>query len=93
MLAPERRFAPFMSRWVNWTGYTTFRAMNVEATTLCILLKGRFRLQFPEQEFLLSGEGDYVLWPPGVPHCWSVEFDSTVLTIRWPSKAEDSVQV
>lgn len=29
----------------------------------------------------------------GVPHCWSAEFDSTVLTIRWPSKAEDSVQV
>ena len=68
-------------------------AMNVEATTLSILIKGRFRFQFPEQEFLLSREGDYVLWSPGVPHCWSAEFDSTVLTIRWPSKAEDSVQV
>ena len=68
-------------------------SMNVEATTLSILIKGRFRLQFPDQEFLLSRESDYVLWSPGVPHCWSAEFDSTVLTIRWPSKAEDSVQV
>lgn len=68
-------------------------AMNVEATTLSILIKGRFRFQFPDQEFLLSREGDYVLWSPGLPHCWSAEFDSTVLTIRWPSKAEDSVEV
>ena len=66
-------------------------AMNVEATTLSILIKGRFRLQFPEQEFLLSREGDYVLWSPGVPHCWSAESDCTVLTIRWPSMPGDSV--
>jgi len=36
-------------------------AMNIEATTLSILIKVRFRLQFPEQEVLLSQEGDYVL--------------------------------
>ena len=34
-------------------------ATNVEATTLSILINGRFRLQFSEQEFLLSREGDY----------------------------------
>ena len=68
-------------------------AMNVEATTLSILIRGRFRLQFPEQEFLLSHEGDYVLWSPGVPHCWSAESDCTVLTIRWPSRSGDSVDM
>jgi len=66
-------------------------SMNVEATTLSILIKGQFRLQFPEQEVLLSREGDYVLWVPGVSHCWLAEEDSTVVTIRWPSKSGDSV--
>ncbi|MCA1995363.1 MAG: signal peptidase I [Coleofasciculus sp. S288] len=65
-------------------------ATNVEAATLSILINGRFRLQFPDQEFLLSREGDYVLWSAGVSHYWSAEEDSTVLTVRWPSKPEDS---
>jgi quercetin dioxygenase-like cupin family protein len=68
-------------------------AMNVEATTLSILIRGRFRLQFPDQEFLLSREGDYVIWSPGVAHCWSAESDCTVLTIRWPSRSGDSVEM
>ncbi len=68
-------------------------AMNVEATTLSILVKGRFRLHFPEEDVLLSGEGDYVLWPPGMPHCWLAESDSTVVTIRWPSRPGDSVEM
>lgn len=68
-------------------------AMNIEATTLSILIRVRFRLQFPEQDFLLSREGDYLLWSPGVPHCWAAEIDSTILTIRWPSQAGDSVEV
>lgn len=68
-------------------------AMNVEATTLAILIRGQFRLQFPDREFLLSSEGDYVLWAPGVLHCWSAESDCTVLTVRWPSRPEDSVDI
>ncbi len=68
-------------------------AVNAEATTLSILIQGRFRLQFPEQEFLLSREGDYVLWLPGVSHSWLAEEDSTVVTVRWPSKPEDSIDV
>lgn len=65
-------------------------ATNAEATTLSILIKGRFRLQFPEQEILLSREGDYAIWSPGVPHCWCAEIDSTVVSVRWPSKPGDS---
>lgn len=68
-------------------------AMNAEATTLSILISGQFRLQFPDQEVLLSHEGDYVLWSPGVPHCWSAESDSTVVTVRWPSIPSDSVSM
>ncbi|MBD1942985.1 signal peptidase I, partial [Coleofasciculus sp. FACHB-712] len=68
-------------------------AMNEEATTLSILIKGRFHVKFPEQEVLLSREGDYVLWSPGVPHSWSAESDCTILTVRWPSKLGDSVAV
>ena len=64
---------------------------NTEATTLSILIKGQFRLQFPDQEFLLSREGDYLLWAPGVPHCWSAESDCIIVTVRWPSKPGDSV--
>ena len=66
-------------------------ARNIEATTVSILIQGRFCLQFPDQEVLLSRDGDYALWSPGVPHCWSAESDSTILTIRWPSTAGDSV--
>lgn len=66
-------------------------ATNAEATTLSILINGRFSIQFPDQEFMLSREGDYVLWCPGVPHTWLAEETSTILTIRWPSKPGDSV--
>jgi len=65
--------------------------MNVEATTLSILVQGRFRLQ--EQEFLLCRAGDYVLGSPGVSHCWAAESDCTVIMIRWPSKPGDGVAV
>lgn len=68
-------------------------AKNLEATTLSILIRGQFCLQFPEEEFLLSREGDYVFWLPGVPHCWSAKSDCTILTIRWPSQPGDSVEV
>lgn len=36
-------------------------AMNTEATTLSILVKGRFHLQFPDRDLLLACEGDYVI--------------------------------
>jgi uncharacterized RmlC-like cupin family protein len=68
-------------------------ATNAEATTLSILISGQFRVQFPESEIVLSAQGDYVLWCPGVPHIWVAESDSTILTVRWPSKVGDSVGI
>lgn len=66
-------------------------SVNAEATTLSILLQGRFHLQFPDRECLLTQVGDYAFWLPGVPHSWQAEEASTVLTVRWPSQAGDSL--
>lgn len=66
-------------------------AVNNEATTLSILINGRFRLKFEDREIVLSHEGDYVLWRPGVSHTWEAESDCTILTVRWPSLSGDSV--
>ena len=66
---------------------------NTEATTLSVLVRGRFRILFPEADVLLEREGDYALWPPGLPHHWVAEDDSVVLTVRWPSRPEDSREV
>ncbi|MBF2066767.1 MAG: signal peptidase I [Calothrix sp. C42_A2020_038] len=66
-------------------------AVNHQATTLSILISGRFRLEFEDRNIVLSDEGDYVLWRPGVSHNWVAESDCTILTVRWPSKSGDSV--
>ncbi|MBD2088671.1 signal peptidase I [Microcoleus sp. FACHB-1515] len=73
---------------------------NRTATTLSILIHGRFRLYFldPEglpgrtREILLTQAGDYVLWLPGVPHSWRVEEAATVLTVRFPSAPGDTMK-
>lgn len=66
---------------------------NREATTLAVLVRGRFRLRFPEREVLLEREGDFALWEPGVPHFWQAEEPTVVLSVRWPSLPGDSVGV
>ncbi len=60
-------------------------AVNATATSLSLLVRGRFRLGFPDRDIVLEREGDYALWPPGVAHDWLAEEDSVVVTIRWPS--------
>jgi quercetin dioxygenase-like cupin family protein len=62
---------------------------NIEATTLSILVNGSMRIFFATgQEALLAEQGDYILWPPGLAHRWQIEEDkTTVLTVRWPSRA------
>jgi hypothetical protein len=64
---------------------------SIEATTLAILISGRFTFRFPEQDILLTQQGDYVLWPAGVFHRWQAEEASVILTIRWPSREQDVV--
>jgi hypothetical protein len=66
-------------------------AMGTTATTLSVLVTGAFRVVFPDREVPLSRPGDYVLFPPGVPHGWTADADSIVVTVRWPSRSGDSV--
>lgn len=66
---------------------------NRAATTLAVLVRGRFRLSFPDREVVLAKEGDFALWEPGVPHFWRPEGPTIVLTVRWPSLPGDSVAV
>lgn len=82
---------------VKWGSHTAGEqrsqwSFNEEATTVSILIKGCFRLEFPDQTYTLRQEGDYVIWAPGTPHTWVAEADSTVLTVRYPSKSNDSME-
>jgi quercetin dioxygenase-like cupin family protein len=80
---------------LKWTTYTAGEtrpswAVNREATTISILIEGHFRMRFLDGDVLLRHPGDYALWRPGIPHSWAAEAASTVLTVRYPSKAGDS---
>jgi hypothetical protein len=67
--------------------------VNRVATTLAVLVRGRFRLRFPEREVVLERPGDFALWRPGVPHDWDADGPTIVVTVRWPSVPDDSVVV
>lgn len=43
------------------------------ATTLCILVRGCFRVLFADREALLTDEGDFAHWPAGIAHRWRAE--------------------
>lgn len=56
-----------------------------ESTTLVILLRGDFIVRFPDREFEMANEGDYVLFEPKLNHSWKAVADSLVVSVRWPS--------
>ena len=68
-------------------------AVNATATSLSVLVRGRFRLDFPNRAVVLEREGDYALWRPGIAHAWLAEEDSVVVTLRWPSLPDDHAPV
>ena len=68
-------------------------AVNRAATTLGLLVRGRFRMRLPDHKVVLAREGDYALWAPGVPDHTEAEEDSVVVTVRWPSLPGDSTDV
>ncbi len=64
----------------------------LRATTLTVLISGKFRLDFCEVPTFgrrtvdFSDPGDFVLFGPGIPHKRESLVDGTrVLTVRWPS--------
>jgi hypothetical protein len=68
--------------------------VNQTATTLSLLVSGRFRLDFPshDRSVTLARPGDYAVWPPGVSHRWYVLEDAVVITVRWPSRRHDQAE-
>jgi quercetin dioxygenase-like cupin family protein len=61
-------------------------ATGEERTTVALLISGRFRIDLPDGQVLLETPGDYVMWGPGTAHSWKSESESTMVTIRWPSR-------
>jgi hypothetical protein len=70
-------------------------AASAAATSLSVLVRGCMRIFFANgQEALLADSGDYALWPPGLAHRWRIEQDDTVvLTVRWPSRVGDTLDM
>jgi hypothetical protein len=56
-----------------------------QRTALLMLISGRFHVELPDRTVVLTKQGDYVLWGPGVDHSWLAELESVVVTVRWPS--------
>jgi len=56
-----------------------------QRTTLLLLVEGQFRIDLTEGSRVLSTQGDYALWGPGIDHSWEALADSVVITVRWPS--------
>ncbi len=63
------------------------------AHSLVLLIRGHFVLEFPHKKVELLHEGDYSLWPPGVPHTWEAKEDTLVVTVRWPSLSGDAIEI
>jgi quercetin dioxygenase-like cupin family protein len=56
-----------------------------QRTTLVLLVEGEFRIDLTEGSRVLSTQGDYALWGPGIDHSWEALADSVVMVVRWPS--------
>ena len=67
--------------------------MNRQATTLSVLINGKFRISFVDHEVVLASLGDSVIWAPEVAHFWVADEASTLLTVRWPSLVKDNVDL
>ena len=69
----------------------TVEGVNQSATTMSLLVSGRFRLVFPNhgRSVTFVRPGDYAVWSPGVSHRWRVLEDAVVITVRWPSRRGD----
>jgi hypothetical protein len=66
--------------------------VNRVATSISILVSGVDRISLPHRAFTLSNPGDYLIWGPGMPHRWQAVEDSVVITVRWPSMPDDTIE-
>lgn len=65
--------------------------VNKHATSMALLISGRHRIEFGRTSVVLETPGDYVIWGPGVPHSWTALTSTTILSVRWPSLADDQL--
>ena len=58
--------------------------VNRTATTMSLLVSGRFRLDSPSygRSVTLVRLGDYAVWSPGVSHRWQVLENPVGITVR-----------
>jgi quercetin dioxygenase-like cupin family protein len=56
-----------------------------QRTTMAIMVEGNFRIDLSAASITLTKQGDYLVWGPGIDHCWEALADSVVVTVRWPS--------
>lgn len=70
-----------------------FIAATKSSKSVSVLISGRFMLKFPDEkrEVTLSEPGDYCFFSEKVYHSSAAIEGSVVLTIRWPSVADDVV--
>ncbi len=57
---------------------------NNEATTVTIVVKGKEKILYEDEEIILR-EGEYLICPPHKPHKWIILEDAVIVTVRWPS--------
>jgi hypothetical protein len=66
------------------------------ATTLSILISGRFSIELSsenwERSVTLDHEGRYIIFGPNISHRWRAISDSLVITVRWPSIPGDCLK-
>lgn len=81
---------------VNWGVHKkgdqkTFLAKNSKAKTLCVLIKGKMTISFPEKnkEIKLVKQGDFAYWGNNVAHTWKSLTNSVCVVVRWPSLSGD----
>ena len=69
---------------------------NRTSTTFALLVEGKLLIKMRRQgrveEVRLEALGDYVLWEPGVEHCWEVKEDCIIFSVRCPSVAGDQIK-
>lgn len=59
--------------------------MREDVKTIAILIDGKLRMNFGDEDIILSERGDYIWWEPDAPHLFEYLEDSLVISLRWPS--------
>lgn len=65
---------------------------NALATTMSLVIKGKIKMIFEDGEVVLK-EGDYFISKPQTLHTWTIEEDTTIITVRWPSLPQDHTDI